>query len=154
MESIVGTASNGGKTSGSRTRSTQPAKIFLVSSTVPRVAGKLSSSALRSDDKHRVEAELVRQGVSLGRSLSKEDRIRIFWTPDAGDEDRLVQKEQGKKGLHHHRIRRLLKEADLQGAACTDKDLAQALDVSVRTIERDMKELRQEGLELLTRRRR
>lgn len=109
---------------------------------------------LRSDDKYLVKAELVRQGVSLGRSLSEKDRICIFWTPDAGEEDRLVQKEQGKKGLRHHRIRRLLKEAELQGAACTDKDLAQALAVSVRTIERDMKELREEGLEVLTRRRR
>lgn len=108
---------------------------------------------IRANASGLTEVELVRTGVRLGRSLSEHDRIRIHWTPDAGNEDRLILKKQGKKSLRRHRIRRLLKEAELQGATCTDKDLAQALDVSVRTIERDMKEMREEGLELNTRRR-
>ena len=38
----------------------------------------------------------------------------------------------------HHRLKRLLEEARAQGAAPTDEDLAHALQVQVRTIERDM----------------
>ncbi|NJM41181.1 MAG: DUF1670 domain-containing protein [Anaerolineae bacterium] len=84
---------------------------------------------------------LARQDVPLGRKLTDEDRTDVTWTLDAGAADAGVMQQVGKVGLRQHRLRRLLEEARAQGAAPTDEDLAKALDVQVRTIERDMKEL-------------
>jgi biotin operon repressor len=50
-------------------------------------------------------------------------------------------------------LRRLLAEAEAQGAAPTDDDLARALGISRRTVLRDMEALREAGVTFPTRRR-
>ncbi|HIC88611.1 MAG TPA: HTH domain-containing protein [Anaerolineae bacterium] len=47
--------------------------------------------------------------------------------------------------MRHHRLARLLREAEAQGAHPRHTDLAQALGVSVSTVRRDMAALRREG---------
>ncbi|HIC87957.1 MAG TPA: tetratricopeptide repeat protein, partial [Anaerolineae bacterium] len=50
---------------------------------------------------------------------------QVVWTLDAGDEDALVEAQKGLVALRHHRLARLLREAEAQGAHPRHTDLAQ-----------------------------
>jgi hypothetical protein len=89
---------------------------------------------------------LVAQDATHGRSLGEARKVEVVWTVDAGMEDRQVLATQGRVGLRHHRIRRLLNEALEQGAVGTQEDLAQVLQVTPRTIQRDFAVLKSQGV--------
>jgi len=84
---------------------------------------------------------LARADAPLGIALRPEQRVAVLWTlqtpADPASGDKTTQRQQ--------RLRRLLSEAAAQGAAPTDDDLAAALNVSRRTILRDMATLAQTG---------
>jgi tetratricopeptide (TPR) repeat protein len=69
--------------------------------------------------------------------------IEVSWTVNAGAADTALKNASGAISLRRERIKRLLHEASEQGAAPTYQELAQELGVSVRTIIRDMQEIRQ-----------
>jgi Protein of unknown function (DUF1670) len=81
---------------------------------------------------------IARRDVPLGRSLKEED-ITVRWTLNSPDDEAFA----GKSKRRQHRLKRLLEEAERQGAAPTDDDLARGLGVSRRTILRDMQALSQ-----------
>jgi tetratricopeptide (TPR) repeat protein len=89
--------------------------------------------------------------VPLGRPLTDDDLLPVTWTLADGVGDTAVRQQSGKAGLRRHQLRRLADEAYAQGALPTDVDLAQALGVSVRTVERDRKALAEAGFVLRTR---
>lgn len=64
--------------------------------------------------------------------------VTVEWTPFAPKDNQIC----GKVARRRHRLQRLLEEARQQGAAPTQRDLAEALGVGLRTIERDMAALR------------
>lgn len=97
--------------------------------------------------------ELARTDAPLGRPLTDAEMVSVRWTVDDGAGDTAVLAEQGKKALRQHRLQRLMAEAKAQGAAPTYTDLAQALQVSERTIARDIRWLIQVGTPVHTRRR-
>jgi len=86
-----------------------------------------------------------------GQALRKTKKSEVTLTLDAGQEDRQVQQEHGIIALRRVRIQRLLDEALGQGTVATQEDLAQILQVSVRTIKRDCHSLEEEGIYLPTR---
>ena len=98
----------------------------------------------------RISVRLVRADVPLGRALSAADYVQVEWTVEAADDAAIRQPAERRR----HVIRRLLVEAQAQGAAPTDADIAAALDFSIRTVERDMAQLRAAGQMIPTRRRR
>lgn len=100
----------------------------------------------------RIQVQLARRDVPLGRPLVPADRVEVEWTIDAGAVDAMVLKEKGKVGLRQARLLRLAAEARAHGAAPTHTDLAQALKVTTRTIERDSAKLEAVGTPLYTRR--
>jgi hypothetical protein len=110
--------------------------------------------SLQTDSGSVVTARLARADAPLGVTLSDDQRIDVRWTVNAGPQDDLILQREGKVGLRHHRLNRLLSEARAQGAAPTDGDLAQALGVDVRTIGRDMARIRAQGQAAPTRKRR
>jgi predicted DNA-binding transcriptional regulator YafY len=61
----------------------------------------------------------------------------VRWSVSAPEDEVIPGKDQRRR----HRLVRLLNEAEQQGAAPTDDDLAAALGVSRRTILRDMRAL-------------
>ena len=65
--------------------------------------------------------------------------VMVLWTVDAGDEDALIEAQYGPIALRRHRLKRLLQEAERQGARATHEALAQALGVSVPTVRRDLR---------------
>jgi Flp pilus assembly protein CpaB len=94
---------------------------------------------------------LAKADVPLGRPLTDDDLLPVTWTLADGVVDTAVRQESGKAGLRRHRLRRLADEAFAQGALPTDADMAQALGVSVRTVERDRLALVEAGFVLRTR---
>jgi hypothetical protein len=86
-----------------------------------------------------------------GRALNQTATQEVTWTVNAGKEDQEVEKQHGASALRQTRIQRLLGEAVDQGAVATQEDLAQALQVSVRTIKRDCAALQKQGIYLPTR---
>lgn len=98
----------------------------------------------------RIQVPLVRADVPLGRPLTSSDYVVVEWTLEAPDDAAIGRPAARRKYV----LRRLLAEALAQGAAPSDSDLALALGVSTRTIERDMIQLRSAGFTAPTRRRR
>jgi DNA-binding SARP family transcriptional activator len=94
-------------------------------------------------------ARLARRDIPLGRPLAASDYVTITWTPHAPEDDLIRDKGQRRRAA----LRRLLAEAEAQGAAPTDDDLAAALDVSRHTVLRDMAVLAEQGIYLPTRKR-
>jgi len=75
-------------------------------------------------------------------SVDGRGTVMVTWTVQAGEEDVVVEADQGPIALRRHRLKRLLREAADQGARATHQALAQALNVSVPTIRRDLRALR------------
>ena len=99
----------------------------------------------------QVRVILTRRYAGPGQALRETATTEVVWTIDAGLEDRQVLQRHGRLALRRVRIPRLLDEALAQHAVATQEDLAQALQVSVRTIKRDCAHLRAQGTYLPTR---
>lgn len=99
----------------------------------------------------QVRVVLSRRQAGGGRPLKEVPSVVVWWTINAGAEDREVQERHGRKALRRVRIQRLLDEALEQGGVATQEDLAVALNVGVRTIKRDCEQLAAEGVYLPTR---
>jgi biotin operon repressor len=124
----------------------------------PRVAQALleeaQASLLGAETKigpGQQRAILAQRRAKPGRSLRDTRTVEVLWTVDAGEADRRVLREHGGTALRQVRIQRLLDEAIDQGGVATQEDLAQALQVSVRTIKRDCAVLEAQGIDLPTR---
>lgn len=102
------------------------------------------------EDAQMQKVSLAKAGAPLGRPLTNDDRFQIMWTLN-DVLDTAVHQQTGKVGLRHYRLRRLADEAFAQGALPTDADLAKALGISVRTVERDRAALASSGYLLRTR---
>ncbi len=107
----------------------------------------------RSPITRRLMKELYARGIApapgsrtISRSLPaahSSEPVQVQWTVDAGPADAALKRAQGAIALRRTRLTRLLREAELQGASPTVAQLAQALDVSPRTVKRDLAALRQ-----------
>lgn len=93
---------------------------------------------------------LVRSDVPLGRKLTPADYIDVTWTLNHPQDNAFPAHSTERR---RHILLRLIAEAQTQGAVATDSDLAQALNVSRRTILRDVQALTAAGHTLPTRRR-
>ena len=82
-----------------------------------------------------------RETVTLPRTGNAAQTVRVTWTVSAPEDDQI----QGKVEQRKNRLARLLKEAAEQGGNPTYQHLAEALGASLRTIERDMAELKKKG---------
>lgn len=94
---------------------------------------------------------LTRYDAGHGRALRHTPMTEVIWTVDAGREDRQILQQHGWRVLRQVRIQRLLDEAVEQGGVATQEDLAQALQVSLRTIKRDFAILQSQEVFLPTR---
>ena len=94
---------------------------------------------------------LARVDAQKGKTLTEEEKVSVWWTVDNGAADAKILSEKGKIALRHHRLRRLISQADIYDAIATHADLAETLGVTIRTIERDSKLLFEQGFPLQTR---
>ena len=80
-----------------------------------------------------------------GKPVSLCKKISVRLTVHKPDEDLDVYKQAGLRGLRHHRLLRISKEAIEQGALLSYEDIAFILTTSVITIKRDIAYLRRAG---------
>jgi tetratricopeptide (TPR) repeat protein len=94
---------------------------------------------------------LARANAPTGRPLAEKERVDVFWTVDDGEQDAETLRHKGKVALRRRRLRRLVSQAQAQGAAPTQRELARAIGVTERTIRRDLFALEAEGQPVFTR---
>jgi biotin operon repressor len=60
-------------------------------------------------------------------------------------------KEYGRIGLREIKIQRITEEAIKQGGVLSQEDISKYLSISIRTVKRDIRKIKQRGIEVLTR---
>lgn len=102
----------------------------------------------------RNDNQIIYHAVSSDEPPGKPlDRLRLvpvaltISQPDDAD----ILRSQGISGLRKHKLQRLANEAYDHGGLLVQEDLALLLTTSTRTIQRDMKELREQEIEIPTR---
>jgi DNA-binding SARP family transcriptional activator len=93
---------------------------------------------------------LARRGTPRGRPLRPDELVEVVWSVDAPAERELGQ-AANKVAARQERLMRLCSEALAQGGEPTVGDLAEALGVTPRTVDRDIAALRAGGAALATR---
>lgn len=76
--------------------------------------------------------------VRLPRAGRPDETVEVAWTPSAPEDDAIPNKVTRRR----HRLARLIREAGEQGGVPTQEKLAEALGAGLRTIERDMAEMK------------
>lgn len=80
-----------------------------------------------------------------GKPLAVMKKVSVIVTVDGGLEDLGVLQQHGSTSLRRLRVLRITEEAMDQGGVLTQEDLARLLQTGVRTIRRDVAQLRAEG---------
>lgn len=103
---------------------------------------------LRNDN--QITYHAVSADEPPGKSLEHLRLVSVALTiSEPGDAD--ILKSEGISGLRKHKLLRFANEAYDQGGLLVQEDLALLLTTSTRTIQRDMRELREQGIEVPTR---
>jgi DNA-binding SARP family transcriptional activator len=96
---------------------------------------------------HQLSVRLPLVVAPTGRPLRDDEWVDVVWNIAAVEDENIP----GKTARRQHRLLRLLREAEEQNAAPRVTDLARALDVSPKTIKRDLAALRAAGHHARTR---
>lgn len=122
---------------------------------------KLSEEIVRSAKQHlmrdgqlkegQVEATVISVEERSGKMIERMERKKVRITLDDGVDDIVTLKEFGRRGLRQVRLQRMTEEALDQGGVLSQEDLSKHLQTSIRTIKRDIGELKGRGVEIITR---
>jgi DNA-binding Lrp family transcriptional regulator len=86
-----------------------------------------------------------------GPELEELPKVQVTLTKSINKEDKETYRQENKPSLRGIKILRITNEAIEQGGVLTQEDLADILEVSTRTIRRDIRELKQSGYNVTTR---
>lgn len=128
----------------------------------PKTAEAIIETVKETYELHRFNPDLdvktgtiKRQVISIkakhGPRLKELPMVTVTLTLDRFDEDQEVRRQYGTRDLRHTRICRLTEEAIDQGGVLTQEDLADILEIDVRTIRRDIKHLSNQNIRVQTR---
>jgi len=102
----------------------------------------------------REDSQVIYHAVSAqeppGKLIDQLRLVPVTLTISHPD-DAAILREQGVSGLRKHKLLRFADEAYDQGGLLIQEDLALLLTTSIRTIQRDMQEMRQQGIVVPTR---
>ena len=103
----------------------------------------------------RKTGQVSRQVVSIkakhGPRLRELPKVTVKLTADTGAEDQEVFRKHGAHGLREVQICRMAEEALDQGGVLTQEDLADILQVDVRTVRRTIRQLQERSVRVQTR---
>jgi len=122
---------------------------------------KVSESILHTAKHHLLRDKLLKEGQieitvigieeRSGKIMEKMEKLRVIVTLDNGIEDSQILREHGRVPLRRIRIQRMTDEAIEQNGIMSQEDLARVLRCDIRTLQRDIKEIRTRGIEVITR---
>lgn len=98
-----------------------------------------------------IEVTVVGVEERAGKMMEQMERKKVRLTIDGGVEDIEALKEYGRIGLRQIKIERITEEALEQGGVLSQEDLAKYLSCTVRTIQRDITDIKERGTEVVTR---
>jgi len=99
----------------------------------------------------QIEVTVVGVEERSGKLLEQMEKKKVRLTLDAGLEDHEAMREVGRRGLRQLRVQRMSEEALDQGGVLSQEDLSRYLSCTVRTIQRDIQEVKQRGIDVRTR---
>ncbi len=123
----------------------------------PKLSSLILMSAkeclLRDHPLREGQIEVTVLGIEerAGKVIEKIEKKRVRLTIDNGIEDIEILKDYGRISLRRVKIQRLTEEAIEQQGVLSQEDLSKYLSCTVRTIQRDIRWLKQEGQEVITR---
>ncbi|HMQ69676.1 MAG TPA: DUF1670 domain-containing protein [Ignavibacteria bacterium] len=122
---------------------------------------KESESLLESAKRCLIRENVLKEGeievsvISIeersGKMIENMKKVRIRLTIDNGIEDVEILKKSGRVLLRRVRIQRISEEAIEQNGILSQEDLSKYLSCDVRTIKRDIREIKKSGIEVITR---
>jgi len=99
----------------------------------------------------QIEITVICIEERAGKVIEKLEKKKVRLTIDNGIEDLTVKKEYGRIGLRRIKIQRISDEAIEQEGVLSQEDLSKYLSCTVRTIQRDIREIKKQGIEVITR---
>jgi len=99
----------------------------------------------------QIEVTVIEIEEKAGKVLEKMEKKKVRLTIDNGLEDIEILKSHGRIELRRIRIERITEEAVEQGGILSQEDLGKYLGCTVRTIQRDIKEIKSRGIDVITR---
>ncbi len=99
----------------------------------------------------QIEVTVIGIEQRAGKVIEKMEKKKVRLTIDNGIEDIEVLKEFGRISLRGIKIQRITEEAISQGGVLSQEDLEKYLSCTVRTIQRDIKQIKNKGTEVVTR---
>ena len=99
----------------------------------------------------QIEVTVIEIEQKAGRVIEKLEKKKVRLTIDNGLEDIEILKEYGRMALRQIKIERITEEALEQGGVLSQEDLGKYLGCTVRTIQRDIKQIKNKSIEVVTR---
>lgn len=99
----------------------------------------------------QIEVRVISIEERAGKQIEKMEKKKVRLTIDNGIEDIETLKEYGRVVLRQTRLTRITDEALEQQGVLSQEDLGKYLGCTVRTIQRDIKQIKQRGIEVITR---
>ena len=122
---------------------------------------KVSEQILVSAKQHLLHENILKEGQIEATVIGIEERAgkpietmfkkRVILTVDSGFEDQEAIEEFGRIGLRRIRIQRITQEAMDQDGILSQEDISKYLSCDVRTVRRDLREIKESGIEVITR---
>ncbi len=98
-----------------------------------------------------IEVSVISIEERSGKMVESMRKVRVRLTIDEGLEDLEILRNSGRVSLRRVRIQRVCQEAIEQNGILSQEDLGKYLSCNVRTIKRDIREIKQSGIEVITR---
>jgi len=99
----------------------------------------------------QIEVTVIEIEQKAGRVIEKLEKKKVRLTIDNGLDDIEVLKEYGRIALRQIKIERITEEALEQGGVLSQEDLSKYLGCTVRTIQRDIKQIKNKSIDVVTR---
>ena len=99
----------------------------------------------------QIEVTVIEIEQRAGKAIEKMEKKKVRLTIDNGIEDIEVLKEFGRIALRQIKIQRITEEAIAEGGVLSQEDLGKYLSCTARTIQRDIKQIKNKGVEVVTR---
>jgi len=100
---------------------------------------------------NKIARTVISKKAKHGPKLEDLPKVQIALTKSINKEDKQLFRIEDKASLRRAKILRMTEEALDQGGLLTQEDLADILEVSTRTIRRDIKKLKSNGFDVSTR---